>query len=362
MDVSAEVEGTEEAATWGLKRIGAATRATTGRGVHIHIMDSGIRRTHTDFGGRVVSTLDYTNFGDPSCEGRGLCAGDLDGHGTHCAGTAGGATYGVAPEATIHSVKVLGQGGFGELAWINGAIDWIAVHGQRPAVTSMSLGGPGNQQSMRVAVDTSVASGVTVIVAAGNEEADACKFTPSFIPSAITVGSTDLQDQVSFFSNFGACTNIWAPGSSVLSAGHRNDEDQKSMSGTSMACPHVSGAAALLLETTPTLSSAELLQMLQEGAARDVIKHQTRKDTNRLLYVGVEGPPPSPTVPPPTEAPVPKCPWRSSGPDSFGDCACLPGYTCWEGGLPGCKDSRFDITGRWSNAYFLVTCRDCNCE
>merc|ERR1719454_2515895 len=165
----------------------------------------------------------------------------------HCAGTAGGSTYGVAPSAQVRSVKVLSDQGSGSWSWSYSALDWLATGGVRPAVASMSLGGSGTQQAMKDAVDAAVASGVTVVVAAGNDNSDACGFSPAYVPSAITVGSTDSRDYRSSFSNYGRCVDIWGPGSSVLSAGHTSDTATATYSGTSMACPHVSGGAALVL-------------------------------------------------------------------------------------------------------------------
>merc|ERR1712113_1271270 len=174
-------------------------------------------------------------------------AADVQGHGTHCAGTAAGTVYGVAPSAQTRSVKVLSDQGSGAWDWSYQALDWLATSSVRPAVASMSLGGNGVVAGMRDAVDAAVNSGVVVSVAAGNSNADACGFSPAYVPSAITVGSTTSTDARSSFSNYGTCVDIWAPGSNVVSASHLSDTGTTSLSGTSMACPHVSGAAALIL-------------------------------------------------------------------------------------------------------------------
>merc|ERR1712186_219597 len=141
----------------------------------------------------------------------------------------------------------------------------------RPAVASMSLGGSGTQQAMADAVDAAVNAGVVVVVAGGNSNSDACRFSPAFVPSAITVGSTTSLDARSSFSNYGSCTNIWAPGSSVVSASPTSDTGSRSLSGTSMACPHVSGAAALVLEANPSMKASAVLQQLLGTAVRDVL-------------------------------------------------------------------------------------------
>merc|ERR1719384_409988 len=157
------------------------------------------------------------------CNGDASCANDRQGHGTHCAATAVGATLGVASNARGGAVKVLSDYGSGSWSWSYYALDWLTTNPTRPAIASMSLGGWGNQQAMRDSVDAAVNGGVTVVVAGGNSNSDSCRFSPAFVPSAITVGSTTSTDARSSFSNYGSCTNIWAPGSSVLSAGHGSD-------------------------------------------------------------------------------------------------------------------------------------------
>jgi len=235
----------EADATWGLRRIGTSQRSSGGAGTHIYVLDTGIRKTHSEFGGRVIPTLDKTRFQSRCISWSPLpCAGDKQGHGTHCAGSAAGATYGVAPEATLHAVKVLGDDGSGQFSWSYDALDFLATKGERPTIASMSLGGRGTSSAMQAAVDTAVNAGVTVVVAGGNSNSDSCRFSPAFVPNAITVGSTTSTDERSYFSNYGSCTNLWAPGSSVLSADVASDDASSRKSGTSMACPHVSGAAA----------------------------------------------------------------------------------------------------------------------
>jgi len=295
-----------EAATWGLNRIGADQRGRTGAGATVFVLDTGVRVSHQEFSGRASPALDMTSGSPVECNGDLSCAGDAQGHGTHCAGTAAGQTYGVAPAAAVRSVKVLSDQGSGSWSWSYSALDWLAVSSTRPAVASMSLGGSGTQQAMADAVDATVNAGVVVVVAGGNSNSDACNFSPAFVPSAITVGSTTSRDARSSFSNYGACTNIWAPGSDIVSASHTSDGGSRSLSGTSMACPHVSGGAALLLSASPTMKPSAVLAQLTADAAKDAISDLKSGDVNVLLYVAEGGAPPTP----PTEGPPPaQCPW-----------------------------------------------------
>jgi len=286
---------------WGLQRVAAYTRASQGSGVTVFLTDTGVRHSHQDFGGRVIPTLDMTSGSVVECNGDTSCAADRQGHGTHCAGTAAGAEYGVAPQATIRSVKVLGDDNSGQWSWSYSALNWMATSSIRPAVASMSLGGRGTQNAMKDAVDAATNAGVVVTVAAGNSNADSCNFSPAFVPSAITVGMTTSTDDRSFLSNWGSCTNIWAPGSSILSAGHESDTATATKTGTSMACPHVAGGIMLVLEANPGLNYAKVLEKLHADASTDWIKGLRVGDTNKMLYVGRDAPPPAGDVPPPSE-------------------------------------------------------------
>jgi len=295
-----------QAATWGLNRIGAdsSDRDRGGAGVTIYVQDTGVRVTHQEFGGRASSAVEVLGSNPVECNGALDCAADRQGHGTHCAGTAGGATYGVAVAASVRAVKTLSDQGSGSRSWQYGGIEWVTVNGARPAVLSMSLGGNGADPGYTRVIDAAVEAGVTIVVAAGNSNSDACNFSPAFAENAITVGSTTSTDSRSSFSNYGRCVEIWAPGSGVVSADAGSDSGTRSLSGTSMACPHVSGAAALLLGVDPSKNSAKVLEAMMDKAEKYAISDLKYGDTNALLWVGEE-PAPSPPAPAPTPAPLP---------------------------------------------------------
>merc|ERR1719197_1100174 len=279
VSVVPEIEASPEAATWGLNRIGADQRDRTGSSATVFVLDTGVRTTHNEFGGRAASGADVSSGSLVECNGNTACAADNQGHGTHCAGTAVGENYGVAPSAQVKSVKVLGDNGSGSWSWSYEALDWLATSSVRPAIASMSLGGSGVVAGMDTAVDAAVGAGVTVVVAAGNSNSDACNFSPAFVPSAVTVGSTDSTDTRSYFSNYGTCVDIWAPGSSVTSLSHTSDTGTATFSGTSMACPHVSGAAALVLGADNSKSPQKVISDLLDDAALNTISDLKSGDT-----------------------------------------------------------------------------------
>lgn len=298
-----------EASLWGLQRIGAYQRTSTGAGVTIFVLDTGVRTTHQDFGSRGIPTIDLSDGEIVECKGDLSCARDTRGHGTHCAGSAAGTTYGVAPGATVRSAKVFPASGWGFFGSTMAALDWIATSGIRPVVASISLQGS-YSEAVNEAVLAATNAGLSVVVASGNTGSDACQSTPGHAPTAITVGSTDSRDRKSTFSNYGRCTNIWAPGSSITSTAHDSDTGSKTMSGTSMACPHVSGGAALVLQRNPGFNYAKVLSTLHADGLSDVISGLNRDDTNVLLYVGggAPSPPTPPTPTPPTPTPPPPTP------------------------------------------------------
>ncbi|HEY9283118.1 MAG TPA: S8 family peptidase [Pyrinomonadaceae bacterium] len=271
---------TQTNATWGLDRIdqrnrplsGTYTYNWTGAGVRAYIIDTGIRTTHAQFGGRAAASFDA--FG-----GNGQ---DCNGHGTHVAGTVGGSTYGVAKSVQLRGVRVLNCSGSGSTSGVIAGVDWVRVNHVKPAVANMSLGG-GASSALDTAVNNLHNAGVTIVVAAGNENQNACNVSPARAANAVTVGSTTSTDARSSFSNFGSCVDIFAPGSSITSAWSTSDTATRTISGTSMASPHVAGAAALYLQATGS-SPATIRNALVNNATSGVISGAGTGSPNRLLY------------------------------------------------------------------------------
>lgn len=276
-----------------------------GQGVHVYVLDTGIRTSHSDFGGRAIPTLESFSNMKVCSSTDSNCAIDRHGHGTHCAGTVAGQKYGVAKKAMVHAVKVLGDQGTGSLVSFTEGMDWVLTNGVKPAVVSMSIQSPGRASSYQTAVDALTEGGITVVVAAGNHGSDACNFGPAFVSNAVTVASSTNVDGRSGFSNFGSCTDIFAPGSAIVSADAGSDSQERTMSGTSMACPHVAGAVALLLAQSPSKTPQQLTADLAHHATQDSIS-DVRGSPNLLLYVGA-GPDE------PTPAPTPLGPCASAG-------------------------------------------------
>ena len=256
--------------SWGLDRVdqtdlpldAAYEYGGTGADATAYILDTGINRTHQDFGDRVGEGYDAVDAGGD--------ASDCNGHGTHVAGTIGGSTHGLAKEATLEPVRVLDCAGSGSYAGIIEGIDWVAENASGPSVANMSLGGTFSQ-ALNDVIAEAVDAGVTFAVAAGNEGQDACNVSPASEPSAITVGATDETDAATSWSNWGECVDILAPGDQITSAWIDGDDATNTISGTSMASPHVAGVAALYLDANPEATPDEVAEALTGNAVPDAV-------------------------------------------------------------------------------------------
>ncbi|MDW8317790.1 MAG: S8 family peptidase [Anaerolineae bacterium] len=282
-DQVVSIDTTQSPATWGIDRIdqrnlplsNSFTYNATGAGVRAYIIDTGIRVTHTEFGGRASIGTDTV--------GDGQNGNDCNGHGTHVAGTVGGTTYGVAKQVQLIAVRVLNCSGSGSTSGVIAGVDWVTANAVKPAVANMSLGGAAST-SLDNAVTNSINSGVTYAIAAGNSNRDACKFSPARVADALTVGATTNTDARASYSNFGSCLDLFAPGSSITSAWHTNDTATNTISGTSMAAPHVAGVAAQYLQTNPTASPATVRNAIVNNATTGVVGNPGRNSPNRLLF------------------------------------------------------------------------------
>ncbi|MFF8606832.1 S8 family peptidase [Streptomyces sp. NPDC015346] len=268
---------------WGLDRIDQRalpldkrfTTAGNGAGVKAYVLDTGIDYKHKEFGGR--ASFGFDAIGD------GRDGVDCQGHGTHVAGTIGGTTYGVARKASLVGVRVLGCDGNGDWAGVIAGLDWIAKNAVKPAVMNSSLGGE-TSPAVDAAVDALYETGVLPVVAAGNSAVDACDISPARAAGALTVGATNQEDEETYFSNWGPCLSLYAPGQNILSA--KLGGGSVALDGTSMAAPHVAGAAALYLGTNPKASSEDVAAWIRNHSTKDTIASISQSSPNRLLHIG----------------------------------------------------------------------------
>ncbi|WP_432585077.1 S8 family peptidase [Streptomyces sp. HD1123-B1] len=288
-----EVQGSavqSDPPSWGLDRVDQRALpldrsygyATTADRVTAYVVDTGVRTSHTQFGGRASVGVD--EIGD------GHDGQDCAGHGTHVAGTIGGKDYGVAKSVKLVSVRVLKCDGKGSSSSIIAAADWITAHAAKPAVVNMSINGTRNSAEDS-AIKKSIASGITWVVSSGNKNTDACDNSPGDIGPALVVNNSTADDKRRSDSNYGACTDLFAPGSGIASAWNTGDTDTHTLGGTSMAAPHVTGAAALYLAAHPDASPAEVHQALIDSATPGRISAPGSGTPNRLLFTGGQGTP-----------------------------------------------------------------------
>jgi aqualysin 1 len=271
--------------SWGIDRIdqrdlpmdNVYNYISSGEGVNVYVIDSGIRLTHTEFGGRAIGAFSLVNDGNG--------ANDCHGHGTHVAGTIGGATVGVARKATLHAVRIFNCNGDSiPESDLLAALDWVAQNKVSPAVINLSLGAVADSSIVNTAVENVIAAGTPVVVAAGNATTDACLYTPAAAPSAITVAASSRYDQGSGFSNYGPCVDLYAPGSGINSAWATADNAYAENSGTSMATPHVTGVAALYLSQNPSATPADVTNAIMSNATLGKLTYIPSGSPNYLLY------------------------------------------------------------------------------
>jgi subtilisin family serine protease len=282
-DQTVSLQDVENSATWGLDRIDQADRPLDlqyhyngdGAGVTAFIIDTGIRADHSEFAGRVRPGFTAINDGGGTA--------DCNGHGTHVSATVGGTTWGVAKQVALTPVRVLDCGGSGSWSGVISGIDWVAANAPARSVANMSLGG-GKSASVNSAVAGAVNRGVTMVVAAGNSSADACNYSPASEPTAVTVGATTSADARASYSNYGTCVDIFAPGSNITSAWNTSSSATNTISGTSMASPHVTGVAALVRAANPTASPAAVSSFLVGNATANRITSVGSGSPNLLVY------------------------------------------------------------------------------
>ncbi|MBY8848652.1 S8 family peptidase [Saccharothrix sp. MB29] len=341
--------------SWGLDRIdqrdlpldSSYSYGTTAGNVRAYVLDTGIRTTHTTFGGRAT-------WGHDAVDGTNT---DCNGHGTHVAGTIGGSQYGVAKDVRLVAVRVLNCAGSGTFAQVISGVDWVTANAVKPAVANMSLGAAASAATapLEAAIRNSIASGVTYAVASGNSNADACGYSPALVGEAITVNASTSGDARASFSNYGRCTDLYAPGQSITSSWHTGDAAANTISGTSMATPHVAGAAALHLAARPGDAPAAVQAALVDAATPGKVTDPGAGSPNRLLHTGTTTGGPSTVV----------AVRYLRGADHLTSTTGAPGYAT-EGALgrlltaqaPGTHPLYRCLVGGWDN----FTSYDPNCE
>jgi subtilisin family serine protease len=278
-----ELVATQSGATWGLDRIdqrylplnGTYVYNTTASNVTAYVIDTGIRPTHGQFGTRAASVYNSAGGSNDDCNG----------HGTHVAGTIGGSTYGVAKGVRLRGVKVLSCSGSGSTSGIIAGVDWVRANAVKPAVANLSLGG-GYSSASNTAVNNLANSGVYVAVASGNSGANACNYSPASAANVTSVNASSSTDARASWSNYGSCTHLYAPGVSITSAWHSSNTATNTISGTSMASPHVAGVGALYLATNTSASNSTVRSWILNNATTNVISGNPSGTPNRLLYKG----------------------------------------------------------------------------
>tara|TARA_B100001248_G_scaffold262731_1_gene261821 strand:+ start:178 stop:1608 length:1431 start_codon:yes stop_codon:yes gene_type:complete len=276
------IDAVQEDAPWNLDRIDQSSKQldnkyrydVAGKNVNAYVIDTGIHIAHREFEGRASYGYDFVSENEE--------AEDCNGHGTHVAGSIASRTYGVAKNANLIALRVLGCSGRGTTSDVIRAIEWISKNHKKPAVANLSLGGP-KSKALDQAMERSIAEGITYVVAAGNSNRNACSSSPARVPSAITVGSVSRNDRRSSFSNYGPCLDVFAPGSSIRSTWHTSNSKTKIISGTSMAAPHVAGVAALILSAFPEASPQQVRDAIVDNALLGQIEDAKEQSPNALL-------------------------------------------------------------------------------